>query len=67
MRDFVVLENKARELRIDTLKMILEAGSGHIGGSFSIAEILTALYYDKMNLGTGVDDEERDRLIYSSL
>lgn len=65
MRDFVVLENKARELRIDTLKMVLEAGSGHIGGSFSIAEILTALYYDKMNLGTGVDDEERDRLILS--
>ena len=45
--------------------MILEAGSGHIGGSFSIAEILTALYYDKMNFGSGVDDKERDRFILS--
>lgn len=65
MRDYAFLENKARELRISTLEMILEAGSGHIGGSFSIAEILAALYYDKMNLGKGIDDEERDRFILS--
>lgn len=65
MRDFEFLENKARFLRISTLEMIMEAGSGHIGGSFSMAEILTALYYDKMDLGKGIDDPDRDRFILS--
>lgn len=65
MRDFDFLKEKARQLRVDTLDMILKAGSGHIGGSFSIAEILTALYYDKMNLGKGVCDPDRDRFVLS--
>lgn len=65
MRDFDFLREKARQLRVDTLDMILKAGSGHIGGSFSIAELLTALYYDKMNLGTGANDPDRDRFVLS--
>ena len=65
MRDPDFLENKARQLRIDTLDMILKAGSGHVGGSFSIAELLVALYYDKMNLGKGASDPERDRFVLS--
>lgn len=65
MRDLGFLREKARQLRVDSLDMILKAGSGHIGGSFSIAEILTALYYDKMNLGSGVDDPDRDRFVLS--
>lgn len=52
MRDLSFLKEKARQLRVDTLDMILKAGSGHIGGSYSIAELLTALYYDKMDLKT---------------
>lgn len=65
MRDFDFLKEKARQLRVDTLDMILKAGSGHVGGSYSIAELLTALYYDKMNLGTGEDDPNRDRFVLS--
>ncbi|MGN1163805.1 MAG: transketolase [Candidatus Ornithospirochaeta sp.] len=65
VRDFDQLEKKARQLRRDTLSMVMEAGSGHLGGSFSIAEILTALYYGKMDLGSGIDDSERDRFILS--
>ena len=35
----------AHDLRIDIVKMIGEAGSGHPGGSLSCADILTALYF----------------------
>lgn len=35
----------ANDLRIDIVKMIGEAGSGHPGGSLSCADILTALYF----------------------
>ena len=65
MRDYDFLKEKARQLRVDTLDMILKAGSGHVGGSFSMAELITALYYDKMNFGTGPDDPERDRFVLS--
>ena len=60
MRDYSILAEKARTLRLNTLDMILKAGSGHIGGSFSIAELITALFYGKMNLGDGPEDMDRD-------
>ncbi len=65
MRDLDFLREKARQLRVDTLDMILKAGSGHVGGSYSIAELLTALYYDKMDFGKGLDDPDRDRFVLS--
>jgi len=37
------LKSIARLLRIDVLKMLNEAGSGHTGGSLSAVEIITAL------------------------
>ncbi|MFZ5644536.1 MAG: transketolase [Bacillota bacterium] len=57
----------AKELRRKIFRMILQGGGGHIGGSFSIVEILTALYfggvmrYDHRN----PDLPERDRFILS--
>ncbi|MBU1992892.1 MAG: transketolase [Patescibacteria group bacterium] len=39
------LKIKATELRIDILKMINKANSGHPGGSLSAIDIMTALYY----------------------
>ena len=44
------LQEKARRLRIEVLKMTYQAGSGHPGGSFSMAEFLTALYHNKINV-----------------
>ncbi|MFH1479525.1 MAG: transketolase [Candidatus Omnitrophota bacterium] len=41
------LENIAREIRIDILKMLNCAGSGHTGGSLSLVEILVGLYFYK--------------------
>jgi len=39
------LEKIAKDLRRKILKMVFEAGSGHIGGSFSSLDILVALYF----------------------
>ena len=39
------LKNLAFKLRQKTFKAFLEKGEAHVGGSFSIIEILIALYY----------------------
>ena len=59
------LAEKARELRIKTLKMVAEAGSGHPGGSLSEIEILVSLYYKKLRLYEDPHDERRDRFVLS--
>ena len=60
------LKEKAKELRKTALTMIYEAQSGHPGGSFSAADIVTALYYSEMR----VDPKnpkwpDRDRFVLS--
>lgn len=39
------LKEKARFLRRKAFEMVIKAGKGHLGGSFSCTEILVALYY----------------------
>ena len=39
------LERRARDMRVDIVRMIAEAGSGHPGGSLSCVDILCALYF----------------------
>jgi transketolase len=43
------LANIACELRKDILTMLATSGSGHTGGSLSAIDILTALYFGRMN------------------
>lgn len=60
------LKEIARELRIDILKMLHKARSGHTGGSLSCIDILTSLYFSKMRYKK--EDPawpERDRFILS--
>ena len=46
--------------------MIYEAKSGHPGGSLSCSEILTYLYFEKMNVSPEkLNDENRDRFVLS--
>lgn len=60
------LKQIANAARIDIIEMIAEAGSGHPGGSLSIIDILTVLYYDKMNIDPKDPKmENRDRLVLS--
>ena len=58
------LEQKAREVRTGIIEAIHNAGSGHPGGSLSAADIVTALYFDEMNVDPKDPEMEgRDKLI----
>lgn len=60
------LELMAARIRMETLKEIKIAGSGHIGGSFSIAELLSVLYFDEMKIDPADPrKEDRDRFVLS--
>ena len=59
------LQEKARQLRIDEVKMITLAGSGHPGGSLSVTDILVALYYSKMNTSVDAAPGEHDVCVLS--
>lgn len=48
MADIAFLKEMAKILRIEIVKMLTLAGSGHTGGSLSSADIVTALYFYKM-------------------
>ena len=57
---------KAKEIRKLTVQCIANLGVGHIGGCLSIADLLSVLYYQVMNVDpTNCKQEGRDRLIVS--
>jgi transketolase len=60
------LKHIARRIRINTVKMIGAAGSGHPGGSLSEVELLTALYFRVMRHDPkNPNYPDRDRFILS--
>lgn len=64
--EILELKKKAQQVRINVIEMLAEAGSGHPGGSLSMADILTVLYFDKMNIRPDEPKwEDRDRLVLS--
>lgn len=64
--EILALKAKAAQIRMDLLKMIHGAKTGHTGGSLSNTDILTALYYRVMNIDPARPKwEERDRFIAS--
>jgi transketolase len=64
--DISTLENIAKEVRIEILKMLTSSGSGHTGGSLSAADIATAIYFSKMKYNPKEPLwNERDRFIMS--
>ena len=50
MRDHKGLNEIASIIRREIVTMIHGAKSGHPGGTLSAVEILTALYFDEMNI-----------------
>ncbi len=57
---------QAQTIRITGLKMVQNSRSGHIGGAFSMAELMAVLYFDKMHLRPEQPDwPERDRFVLS--
>ena len=60
------LSARAYDYRAQVLRMVHGSKSGHIGGAFSIAEILTALYFHHLQLDPQIPGwKDRDRLVFS--
>lgn len=60
------LQAKATEIRKMTLESIAHLGVGHVGGSMSVTEVLTYLYFHEMHVDPSSPRmEERDRLVLS--
>lgn len=61
------LEILANEIRQTTIKMLVEAGSGHTAGPLGMADIFTAFYFHILNHDPNNPLwEDRDRLILSN-
>ena len=66
IRDLSQLEKMANDIRINVMKSIYNAGSGHPGGSLSCTDILTVLYFNQMNINPQDPKADgRDRFVLS--
>ena len=64
--DLANLEAIAREGRVQIIRMLTHAGSGHPGGSLSVIDILTTLYFHRLRYEARRPDwEDRDRFVLS--
>ena len=62
--DMENLKAKAYDLRRDTVDIIMAGGGGHIGGDMSVMDVLTALYFQQMNISPeNQDDPERGTIL----
>ena len=60
------LRKIANDVRIDIINEVYSAKSGHPGGALSIADILTVLYFNQMNVNPEMPESNlRDRLVLS--
>lgn len=60
------LEEIARKVRIGIIEGVYNAKSGHPGGSLSIVDIMTVLYFNQMNIDEkNPKAASRDRLVLS--
>lgn len=66
MKDVQEVREFARQIRIETLKMLTGLGFGHYGGSMSVVETLAVLYSDVMHIDPAKPDwQERDYFVLS--
>lgn len=60
------LKSIANKIRVDIIEEVHSAKSGHPGGSLSIADIITYLYFKEMNIDPNNPNmADRDRLVLS--
>ena len=66
IKDIEILKKIAKEIRKGIIEEVYSSQSGHPGGSLSIADILTVLYFYEMNINPeNPKDGNRDRLVLS--
>ena len=66
IQDIKQLQQIANHIRIQAIKQVYKAQSGHPGGSLSIADILAVLYFNQMNIHEKEPNNPlRDRFILS--
>ena len=64
--DITKLREIAKDIRKGIIEAVYSGKSGHPGGSLSIADIMTVLYFYEMNIDPkNPKDENRDRLVLS--
>src|SRR3970040_225362 len=64
--DIPQLKAISKELRVDIIRMLVEAGSGHPGGALSRIDILVTLFFHKMRHRPGEPNWlDRDRFVLS--
>lgn len=64
--EILELKEISKKIRRNIVEMIYHAKSGHPGGSLSIADILTVLYFEELNVDPkNPRDPKRDRLVLS--
>ena len=64
--DVKELENIAKQVRRGIIEEVYNAQSGHPGGSLSVADILTVLYFNELNIHKNNPQwEDRDRFVLS--
>ena len=60
------LENISKLMRKDIVTMLTESASGHPGGSLSIVDIMSVLFFEEMNITpSNPTDPDRDRFVLS--
>ncbi len=65
-QEYHELEELAAKIRLDTLCSIKKMGQGHLGGSFSIVELLAVLYGKQLRVNPQDPQwADRDRLVLS--
>ncbi|MEB6181004.1 transketolase [Enterococcus casseliflavus] len=65
-QEYRELERLAAKIRLDTLCSIKKMGQGHMGGSFSIVELLAVLYGKQLRINPQDPQwADRDRLVLS--
>lgn len=64
--DLEAMKNHAKNIRINIIKEVSNAQSGHPGGSLGAADILTVLYFDVMDFTKeNAKSQDRDRFVLS--
>lgn len=65
--ELTALTKTAQQVRVKTIKILTEAGSGHPGGSLGMADIFTALYFKLLNHSPDNPEwKDRDYLLLSN-